>query len=168
MKSYLSIGPAVLAVLLLYGLGEKGAPQAIRVPEDKETVAAAIAAASAGDTIVLSAGRFTGDVTIEKPVTIVGRGQRRTTITGNDDVLTVKADLTLRDLTIAGGANCVFVGPGNRLTMTQCTVAGLQRSARQESAKQIRLQTTIYNEGATRCLEMTPRNNSLIRNWYAD
>jgi len=127
MKSYLSIGPVVLAVLLLYGLGEKGASQTIRVPEDQETLAAAIAAASTGDTIVLSAGWFTGDVTIEKPVTIVGTGQRRTTITGNYDVLTVKADLILRDLTIAGGGNCVFVGSGNRLTMTQCTVAGAKQ-----------------------------------------
>ena len=60
MKSYLSIGPVVLAVLLVYGLGEKDAPRAIRVPEDQGTLAAAIAAASAGDTIVLSAGRFAG------------------------------------------------------------------------------------------------------------
>jgi hypothetical protein len=112
---------------LLCRLSQDAVGERIWAPQQQETLAAAIAAADEGDTIMLAAGEFKGGVTIDKPLTIIGRGQDKTTVTGGDSVLTAQADLVLRNLTVLDGENGIFVNAGRRLTMTRCTVTGAKQ-----------------------------------------
>jgi ferredoxin len=94
------------------------------------TVQAAIEAAAAGDTITLCAGSFTGNLTINKDLTLVGAGEDVTTLQGDGagTVVTINGGIVkLQDLRITGGAGADYGGGiynAGTLTLTGCTVSG--------------------------------------------
>ena len=74
------------------------------------TLQAAVDAARGGDSILISAGVFSGGVTIDKSVQIVGAGAGKTIIAGGGPVLTIgrygasrEPVVSLRGVTITGG-----------------------------------------------------------------
>jgi len=78
------------------------------------TLAAALAAASDGDTIKVGPGTFAGGVTIDKSVSLVGAGANRTAISGGGPVLTIfrasnpsGLTVSISGVTITGGVNQV-------------------------------------------------------------
>lgn len=78
------------------------------------TLAAALAAATDGDTIKVGPGTFAGGVTIDKSVSLVGAGANRTTIRGGGPVITIfRASnpsgliVSISGLMITGGVNQV-------------------------------------------------------------
>ena len=76
-----------------------------------DTLAEALDASEAGDTVRLSAGTFTGGVTIDHSVRLVGAGSARTTIKGGGPVITVTSTKAQRPavlisrLTVTGGVS---------------------------------------------------------------
>ncbi len=73
------------------------------------TIQSAIDAASSGDTITVAAGTYTEDVTVNKPITLVGAGRDDVTIqgvgTGESAALVIAADdVTFEGFTIQGAA----------------------------------------------------------------
>jgi parallel beta-helix repeat protein len=64
-------------------LSVRASPRIIRVPEDYEKIQWAVGNASAGDTILVAAGIYYENVTIEKSLTIVGENKETTIIDGN-------------------------------------------------------------------------------------
>jgi Ca2+-binding RTX toxin-like protein len=69
------------------------------------TIQAAVAAATAGDTIDVAAGSYTGNVIIDKPLTLQGDGRATTTLTGNQagtELGTIEIDPGVNDVTITG------------------------------------------------------------------
>lgn len=92
-------------------------PVSVTVGEDAPTLAAAIDAAPPNTTIALPPGRYAGNVTIRKPLTIRGVGPATHVVgTGTDSVLTARADhVAIADLRISGVGNTTSVSdvPGN-------------------------------------------------------
>jgi len=73
----------VLALVLVGGLGYVSAAT-INVPADQPTISAAVAAASAGDVIVVAPGTYSENVTVNKSLTIRSSGGKGvTTVTGS-------------------------------------------------------------------------------------
>jgi Ca2+-binding RTX toxin-like protein len=69
------------------------------------TIQLAVAAATAGDTVDVAAGSYTGNVIIDKPLTLLGAGRATTTLTGNQaggELGTIEIDPGVNDVTISG------------------------------------------------------------------
>jgi hypothetical protein len=92
------------------------------------TVAAAVAAASDGDKIVVGPGTYSGGFTIDKNVALVGSGSRSTTIAGGAPVIVIGTSrvVTINGVTITGGSS--EFGGGIRtsgsLTLRESVVRG--------------------------------------------
>src|SRR4051812_38057138 len=76
------------------------------------TLQAAVAAAHDGDTINVGKGTFAGGVTIDKSVSLVGRGAQKSVVSGGAPVLTIfraanptGLTVSISGLTITGGVN---------------------------------------------------------------
>lgn len=96
------------------------------------TVQGAIDVAQSGDTIIICAGTFTGNIAIDKDLTLTGAGTDDTILQGDGTASVVVIDPTARvaiqDLTITGG-NSADVGGGianggAETTLTGVTVTG--------------------------------------------
>ena len=116
MSSARRMALALVAAVTLCGLGATAASAATRdvcaSGCSYATVQAAVDAATAGDTISVAAGTYTGNVVVNKAnLTIDGAGSGSTTLTaasGNRIAPGVNADgLTVSDLKITGGGNAV-------------------------------------------------------------
>jgi hypothetical protein len=84
-------------------------------------IAPALAAAKNGDTVSLGAGTYTGGLTVDKSIKLVGAGAARTTISGGGPVLTIGAahassepTVEIDGVTITGGVtrSSWNTGPG--------------------------------------------------------
>jgi pectin methylesterase-like acyl-CoA thioesterase len=71
-------------LILVFGIQPaKAAPITIIVPDDYPMIQQAVDAASNGDTILVRAGTYTGDVVIsDKSISLVGQGAANTTVRG--------------------------------------------------------------------------------------
>ena len=92
-----------------------GGPQ----PGCHNTIQAAIDAAQDGDTISVGPGTFTGGITIDKDIALVGAAAAATIIRGGGPVLTIGAHLgadppavSIARVTITGGLSRVGFAPG--------------------------------------------------------
>jgi hypothetical protein len=72
----------------------------------------ALDAATAGATITIGAGTYTGGITIAKNITLQGEDASSTIIQGGGPVVTINSGVTasIQNVTIAGGANATFGG----------------------------------------------------------
>jgi hypothetical protein len=100
----------------------------INVPADQPTIAAAIAAAAAGDTIKLAPGTYTEQIVVDKPLTIKGTDRDSTIITcGTEDgevAITGNADLTLEYLTVGPAHDCVWMDANLTLRTNRVLITG--------------------------------------------
>ena len=92
-----------------------GGPQ----PGCHNTIQAAVDAAQDGDTISVGPGTFTGGITIDKDIALVGAAAAATIIRGGGPVLTIGAHLgadppavSIARVTITGGVSRVGFAPG--------------------------------------------------------
>lgn len=91
------------------------------------SIQAAVDAAPEGATITVGPGVYAGGVTIERSVTLVGAGARRTVIAGSPGANVVEAvtgDVALQGFTIAGGATGVGVSFFPRVTIRDSVITG--------------------------------------------
>lgn len=73
------------------------------------TVGAALAAARPGDVIEVAAGRYRENLVIDKPVTLVGRGEPEIIGGGQGDVVLVAADdVTIRGFAVSGSGGLMI------------------------------------------------------------
>ncbi|MGE4063042.1 MAG: hypothetical protein AB7E79_06710 [Rhodospirillaceae bacterium] len=102
------VGCLVLAAVVFAGTASRGAEVNVGPGRALQTLKAGVAAAKAGDRVVLDAGVYLDDVaTIDKPLTIEGAGRGavlRITkpISNRKGILVVNADVTVRKLTFEG------------------------------------------------------------------
>ncbi len=109
--SFLALSAAIILVVIVLAVYAGGAVSAtVRVPQDYPTVARAIAAAHAGDTVLIGPGTFSVNVIIDKPLTLRGAGADHTVLSGasaGKPVILVDGTgiaVTISDLTIADAA----------------------------------------------------------------
>lgn len=105
--------PLVLVFLtasfLIVPLPVKAGSRTIVVPDDYPTIQAAIGNATAGDTVFVKKGTYVEDVTVDKPLSLIGEDSQKTVIKGvysrygENNVIHVTADdVTISSLTITG------------------------------------------------------------------
>jgi parallel beta-helix repeat protein len=92
------------------------------------TISAAVKAANAGDTILVSPGTYVENVAVDKPLKIVStNGAQATVVKASDTSKTVfllgSTEITLQGLTVTGGNKGVAFGQTNCI-LTQCVVNG--------------------------------------------
>lgn len=101
-------GSRVLVVMLLFvalvaGRSGPVAAQRHHVLPGETALAAAVAAAASGDTVILGAGDHSGPVVIDRPLHLVGEAGARIVGNGKGRVVTVDApDVSLTGITITG------------------------------------------------------------------
>jgi predicted outer membrane repeat protein len=140
----------VLAALLVAGAPPASAATLQVCPSGCSftTIAGALAAAANGDTIGIAAGTYTGGFTVDKNVTLRGKGADQTTITGGRQVVTVAGGVsaTIKSVTISGGESAFGGGIFNNgtLTLKESTVSGNTASF---------FGGGIYNNGGTLTLQ---------------
>jgi len=130
MKRYLSI---LLILVLVLSVAIVAAPTTpvkaqgtiINVPADQPTIADAITAAVAGDTINVAAGTYNENVVVNKQLTIVGAGSANTTVSAaipanpSSPVFHVTANNTrIQDFTITGATGSM----GILLAASSCAI----------------------------------------------
>jgi|GEM_PF-1364426 len=125
------------ALLALAVLAAAARADVLHVPKDFPTVAEALAAAQAGDEIVLAAGSYNTPILIDDVDGIVLRGQGKVVLGGGTDVtpaLTLENSdhVTVDHLRIEGAqGTAVFAGPGaddlvlSRLRIEDCAGTGI-------------------------------------------
>ena len=108
-----SFGAFIWAVLVLgISLGAFGTT--ITVPDDYRTIQAAIDAAQPGDTVYIKAGRYVENLTIAKPLHLVGEDRTKVVIQSTDknkDVIVVmgiyglifQEDVEIEEIEVTGG-----------------------------------------------------------------
>jgi hypothetical protein len=76
------------------------------VPGDHATIQAAETACADGDTVLVAAGTYSGTVSIDEDIVLLGAGPGSTTITGAPGVraVTIFSSATVQGFTITGGA----------------------------------------------------------------
>ena len=90
------------------------------VPAEEGALAKAIAGATPGDVLILSPGRYAGPVTLDKTITLDGRGKAVIDAGGTGSVITVTgADIVVRGLELVGsGSSHETIDSGVQLTKT--------------------------------------------------
>src|SRR5262245_17821763 len=102
-----------------------GAEIVVAAGGDQPSLAAAIAQAPAGARLRLRAGLYEGDLTVDKPLEIVGEGRRsRVIVKGR---VRLAADATLAKLTLKpprGGAGATLEIVAGAPTVRDCEIGG--------------------------------------------
>jgi len=138
-RSLLSTLPAALAAALIAGCAApdmapelpegidiRQAAATIAVPGDYGTIAAALAASAAGDTVSVSAGTYVEDLTLPGGVILQGAGIDQTIIEGEITVVGGEAGIVSLNLVGPGAsANTIglYVGTGNSVQVTSARLS---------------------------------------------
>ncbi|HEV7733734.1 MAG TPA: NosD domain-containing protein [Candidatus Binatia bacterium] len=101
------------AAALVWGVPGDGSNTCTIVTPSCDTIAAAVAAASATDTVQIAAGTFTeSNITVDKALTIAGAGRLATTVQSSAAGFIVQAsNVDILDLTITGGTDGIRITP---------------------------------------------------------
>ncbi len=124
MKKVLAL-PVIATVIVLLVLQTalpiqpSDAVSRITVPRDYPTIQSAIDAANPGDTIKVLPGTYTEQLTISKGLTLVGSG---------DKVTTIKAPTILPGTTVNGDPYIIDIREGANVNMKGFTISGLSTS----------------------------------------
>lgn len=96
----------VLVLAALFALAGMAVADERLVPAQPGALAAAIAGASPGDVLILAPGRHDGPVTLDRALTLDGRGAAQLVGDGRGSVVTVTGpDVTVRGLEISGSGS---------------------------------------------------------------
>jgi nitrous oxidase accessory protein len=92
------------------------------------TISAAVKAANAGDTILVSPGTYVENVAVDKPVKIVSTNEAQATVVKASDTnkpvfLLGSSEITVQGFTVTGGNKGVAFGTSNCI-LTKCVVNG--------------------------------------------
>ncbi len=133
MKSILSF---LLALVLAVSLAVVAAPATpvsaatINVPGNVPTILAAVQTANPGDTIVVSAGTYTENVPVTKPLNIQGAGMATTIVTADDIntpvfsvVSTASVNITGFTITGADNSSGIVVNNSNNTRVSGCNIS---------------------------------------------
>lgn len=91
------------------------------------SIQAAVDAAAPGATITIGRGVFAGGITIDKDLTLIGAGAKKTVVAGPADGTVIEAvsgDIGLQRLTITGGATGVGLSFFPRVTVEDSIISG--------------------------------------------
>lgn len=116
MKFYRKL---IILAYAIWAAGFNGAANGaeIKVPENHATIQAALAAASAGDVILIAPGTYTENLTVRGGIELQGVETARTLLqqpaSGNSITISGGSDITLRNLTFIGSATS-----GNAISIT--------------------------------------------------
>lgn len=117
-----------------------------------DSIAAAIAQASSGDTLEIEAGRYAGNLRIDRPLTLVGRGAVRVSGDGHGDVIRVAApDVRIENLIVRdsgdnlGAQNAgIYVQPGShRAVVSGCVFANVLFGLWIEKSDDVRVESNL-------------------------
>jgi nitrous oxidase accessory protein len=82
----------------------------VGVPGGFSTISAAIAAADAGDTVLVGPGKYRENLVIDKPIVLVGQGSPQIIGHGKGDVILIRAnDVELSGFSVSGSGNRMMV-----------------------------------------------------------
>ncbi|TFH06832.1 MAG: tetratricopeptide repeat protein, partial [Candidatus Atribacteria bacterium] len=87
----------------------------LHVPEDYTTVQAAIDAAASGDTVFIAAGEYTENLTISKPISVVGEQRSLVRIYASDqtesaiEITVNNGGAIIESISVLGGSTCVWI-----------------------------------------------------------
>jgi parallel beta-helix repeat protein len=96
----LSIVVLVVVAILIYAMVhgiDSHAISVIRVPEDAATISAAVRLVSPGGEVRVAPGNYTEDLTIEKPLSIIGSGSSDTVLNGVHGVEPVRSVILIEN-----------------------------------------------------------------------
>ncbi len=118
--------PAAAALLLLAGAWAIVPSRGEAASDFPGSIAEAIARAAPGDTIIVPPGTYREQVTVDKPLTLVGEGRPVIDGGGRGDVVVIAAEgVTLRGFVLRGSARDVAREPaGIRVTAPRATIEG--------------------------------------------
>lgn len=110
--------PLLLALAVLVALPGLAAAAGRHVPAGPGALERAVAGAAPGDVLILAPGRHDGPVTIDRPLTLDGRGEAVIDAGGQGSVVTVDApDVIVRGLELTGsGSSHETIDSGVQLT----------------------------------------------------
>ena len=103
--------------------------QTLTVPDDSPTIQAAIDAAQPGDTVYIRVGRYVENLTITKPLHLVGEDRTKVVIQSPDakkDVITVQlsqGDVHIEGILIRGGDKGIYYDGDGDFVVQECIVA---------------------------------------------
>jgi len=89
------------------------------------TVAAAVAAAPAGSVIAVAEGSYSGQVLVDRPLTVLGRCPAKVTLLGGEQTLRIASvGVTVRGVTVRAGVVGVSLANAAELTLEDAVVDG--------------------------------------------
>ncbi|MBY5991358.1 nitrous oxide reductase family maturation protein NosD [Ferrimonas balearica] len=96
----------LFALALLLSVPAFGRTLLVATPEQ---LSPQLAAAQEGDTLLLAPGQYTGPLTLDKPLTLVGQPGTELVAVGGGSVLVIDAsDVTVRGMTVKGASQALF------------------------------------------------------------
>jgi len=140
-------GSRLIGLLPLIALGPNGISAwagVIGVPTDYGSIQTAIDAAEPGGTIMVSAGLYSENITIDKPLILIGSGAASTIIATAAPPQTV-VQIPANDVTFEGfSVHClgtasrgIFVNDANRVVIRHCIVSGFHYGLQDRAAFEI-------------------------------
>ncbi|MFC1508387.1 right-handed parallel beta-helix repeat-containing protein [Candidatus Omnitrophota bacterium] len=97
----------------------------IQVPEKYKSIQQAVEAAKNGDTIHIGPGTYTGEIIIDRPLTLEGLNRTSCLLTGGDGegtVVTINSNVRMSGLTVGGAENGIVLNPGSVLEIDDCMI----------------------------------------------
>lgn len=97
----------------------------LQVPAGFKTIQQAVQSAKSGDTVQIAPGTYSGEIIIDRPLTLEGKNRASCLLSGKDGegtVVTINSDVRMSGLTVGGAENGIVLSPGSVLEIEDCTV----------------------------------------------